>query len=197
MKKRGRPLGTATLERMRFEKMISEFPAHIPRLTLKEKTELEEEFRNDEAIRLEILKNYKHGSWTPDEHAYSMASLGDESFEGHKQKFLDDDSKYKHKAKKIRVNAGGAIIKKSHLRQEKVMEINKALIEKINTTKTYTLHRVASLIHEQWKSMKPAQRLANEANSMNCRGDDNSPASVRSITRWIECRLATFDKPRS
>lgn len=196
MKKRGRPLGSVTLERRRIEKLMRELPEHIPRLTVEEKAKLEEVFKHNEEVRVEILKTYKHGSWTPDEHAYSMASLGDESFEGHEQKVLDDDSEYRRQAKKIRANAGAENIKKSQLRQEKVMKINKALIEKINSTQTYSLHRVASLIHEQWKSMKPAQRLTNEAKNMNCRGDGNEPVSIRTITRWIESHLATFDKPR-
>ena len=117
-KKRGRPLGKETLEKLRIEKMMREIPTYLPRLTSEEKAELEESIQQGEEIRLEILKTYKHGSWTPDEHAYSMASLGDESFEGHEQKVLDDDARYSQQAKKYRADAGTEI-KKCRDRQRK------------------------------------------------------------------------------
>ena len=99
-KKRGRPFSKATLEKQRIEKIMRTIPSHLPKLTDEELAELEEGFKHNEKIRLEILKTYKYGSWTPDEHAYNMASLGDESFEGYEQKVLDDDARYSQQAKK-------------------------------------------------------------------------------------------------
>lgn len=195
-KKRGRPLGKATLEKLRLEQMMREMPAHLPRLTADEKAQLEAAFKHNEKIRLEILKTYKHGLWTPDEHAYSMASLGDESAEGHEQLILDDEDRYSRLAKKIRRYAGAETKRKADIRQVKVIEINKVLIEKIGDSNSYNIHRVATMIHEQWVSMMPAQRLAAEDKSMSCRGDGGKPASVRTITRWLEQHLSTFDKPR-
>ena len=75
------------------------------------------------------------------------------------------------------------------------MDINKALIENINNSDSYNTHRVATMIHEQWTSMSSVNRLANEDKNMLCRGDGGMPASVRTITRWLEQHLSTFDKP--
>jgi hypothetical protein len=196
-KKRGRPLGKATLEKLRLEKMMREMPAHLPTLTADEKAQLEEGFKHSEKIRREILETYKYGSWTPDEHAYNMASLGHESFEGYELQVLDDDDRYSRLAKKIRRDAGAENKRKAEIRQVKVMEINKALIVKIGNSNSYNIHRVATMIHEQWTSMKPVQRLATEDKNMPCRGDGGIPASVRTITRWLKLHLSKFDKPRT
>jgi len=196
MKKRGRPLGKATLEKLRIEKMMREMPKHLPKLTAEKKAAQVESFNQGEEIRLEILKNYKYGSWTPDDHAYKMASLGDESFEGYEQKVLDDDARYSQQAKKIRADAGAENKRKAQPRRDKVIAINKALIEKIDNSGTYSAHRVATMIHDQWTSMKPAHLLAVEDKNMSCRGDGSAPASVRTITRWLEKHGPTFDKPR-
>jgi hypothetical protein len=195
-KKRGRPLSKETLEKQRIEKMMRTIPTHLPRLTDEEHAEIEESFKHNEKIRLEILKTYKYGSWTPDEHAYNMASLGDESFEGYEQKVLDDDAKYSQQAKKIRADAGGENKRRAQPRQEKVMEINKALIEKISKSHTYNTHRIAKMIHEQWASMESVHRLATEDKNMPRRGDGGKPASVRTITRWLGQHSSTFDKSR-
>ena len=195
-KKRGRPLGKGTLENLRLEKMMREIPAYVLKLTAGEKAQLEESFKHDERIRLEILETYKHGSWTPDEHAYNMASLGHESFEGYEQQVLDDDDRYSRLAKKIRSNAGTEIRRKAEIRQGKVMEINKVVIEKIGNSNAYNIHRVAKMIHEQWRSMKLVHRFTTEDKNMQCRGDGDMPASVRTITRWLKQHLSNFDKPR-
>jgi hypothetical protein len=195
-KKRGRPLGEETLEKQRIEKMMREIPAHIPRLTGKEKKLLEKGLKQSEKIRHEILKTFKHGSWTPDQHAYNMASLGHESFEDYEQTVLDDDDRYKRLAKKIRSDAGAENKRKAKPRKDKVIEINKSLIEKLNSSSTYNVHRIATMIHEQWKNMKPINRLASEDKSMSCRGDGGEAVSVRTIERWLEQHVSTFDRFR-
>lgn len=194
--KRGRPLGKETLEKRRLEKMMSEIPTYLPRLTAAEKAALEEGLKRSEEIRLEILKTYKCGPWTPDRHAYNMASLGHESFEEYEQKVLDDDARYSHQAKKIRTAAGTENKRKAGPRQRKVMEINKVLIEKLKNTRVYNTHRIATMIHEQWGSMESVHRFASEDKNMTCRGDGGEPVSVRTIERWLEQHVSTFDKPR-
>ena len=65
-----------------------------------------------------------------------------------------------------------------------------------NNSDTYNINRVATMIHEQWTSMKSVHRLATEDKNMPCRGDGGVPVSVRTITRWLELRESSFDKPR-
>ena len=125
-----------------------------------------------------------------------MASLGDESLEGHEQKVLDDDARYSQQAKKIRADAGAENQRKAGVRQGKVIEINKALIDKLKKSGTYNTHRIATMIHEQWESMEPVHRLAKEDKSLFRRGDGGKPVVVRTIERWLEQHVSTFDKPR-
>jgi hypothetical protein len=195
-KKRGRPLSKEKSEKLRLKKLMSELPPYLPRLSADEKAQLEEDYKHNKKVCLEILETYKHGSWTPDEHAYKMASLGHESLEGYEQQIIDDDDRYSRLAKKIRRDAGAENKRKAEIRKGKVMEINKALIEKINNSDSYNIHRVATMIYQQWTSMSAVHRLAAEDKKMSCRGDGGMPASVRTITRWLEQHLSTFDKPR-
>ena len=176
--------------------MLREMPEYLPRLTAKQKAEIDESIRQAEEVRIEILKTYKHGQWTPDEHAYNMASLGDESLYGKEKDVLDADDMYSRQARKIRADAGAENKRKSGIRQSKVIEINKALIEKLNISSTYNTHRIATMIHQQWKSMEGVHRLASEDKSMTCRGDGGMPVSVRTIERWLKQHVTTFDKPK-
>lgn len=183
-KSRGRPPSEATLEKRRVENMLRNMPAHIPPLSGKDLAALNESFAHNESIRQEILKTYKHGKTTPDSHAYSMASLGDESLVGHEDKILADDAEYAERAQGFRLKGGKATSDKNAKRRALIREKNECLISRIGSGSRYTLHRVAQMIHSQWESMSAAQRLLGEQD-MQCRGDDNAPPSVSTIRRWI------------
>jgi hypothetical protein len=151
-----------------------------------------------EATRKKVVKEFKT-RWAPEQHAYNMASIGDEWFDGknvvHEQRILSDDVSYRSKEKRIRDKAGGTNIEKARSRGEQVLLINQVLVEKIGTSPTYKPHPVAKKIHGQWQTMSDAQRLIGESESMIRRGDGGSPASVRTIERWLEKYASKFVKP--
>jgi hypothetical protein len=185
MKKRpGRPPSQATLEKRRVEAMMKNMPEHLPKLTEEEKFKLDESFAHDEKIRKEILRTYKHGITTPDNHAYDMASLGDESLIGHEQRILEADDTYAYRAKRYREKGAANTKDKNYERREALRGINQNLISRIRPNGRYTLHRVAQLIHDQWESMSPSQKFPGEE-SLSRRGDGHDRPSVITIGRWI------------
>jgi hypothetical protein len=123
-KPRGRPPSPDTLEMRRMDAMLKSMPEHLPKLTEAEKSMLDESFAHNEKIRQEILKNFKYGSTTPDDHAYSMASIGDESLIGYEQKILDADDEYKNRAKRYQARGALATRNKNSDRKASIKKIN-------------------------------------------------------------------------
>ena len=192
MKKRGRPPSAATLENRRAKDLLQSISPHM---TPAELAVLKQSYAHDEEIRQEILSKYKHGTWTPDEHAYKMASLGDESLHGHEQQVLDDDARYNRIAKKIRVEAGKTVKNVAQLRRESVLQKNRVLIARAGSIQAYNRHKVATIIHGQWKTIAPGHRLVGEDQNMSGRGDGGEPVSIRTIERWLEQGPTFFDRP--
>lgn len=183
-KPRGRPPSAATLEMRRIETMLKSMPEHIPKLTEAEKSMLDESFVHNEKIRQEILKTFKHGRTTPDDHAYAMASIGDESLTGHEQKILDADDAYKTRAKNYREIGTSATRDRNSDRKASIRKINQVLITKIRPNGRFTMHRVAKMIYDQWDSMLPTDKFQSEK-SLTCRGDGQDRPSASTIGRWI------------
>jgi hypothetical protein len=184
-KKRGRPPSTTTLEMRRMEAMLKSMPEHIPKLTEAQKSMLDESFAHNEKIRQEILKTFKHGRTTPDDHAYAMASIGDESLIGHEQEILDADDEYKYRAKRYRESGTSATRNKNSDRKASIKKINQVLISKIRPNGRFTVHRVALMIYDQWDSMLPSDKFHGEE-SLTSRGDGDKRPGVSTIGRWIE-----------
>lgn len=183
-KPRGRPPSEATLEMRRMEAMLKSMPEHLPKLTEAEKSMLDESFAHNEKIRQEILKTFKHGRTTPDDHAYAMASIGDASMIGHEQEILDADDEYARRAKQYREEGTRTTRNNKVNRQEVIRGINHKLISKTQSSGTYTVYRVAKMIYDQWDSILPAQKLPGE-DSLARRGDGQDRPSVTTISRWI------------
>jgi hypothetical protein len=143
---------------------------------------------NLEAARIKVLKEFKHGQSTPNQHAYEMASIGDEWFDGDNKKFAqkitDRDAAFRSKATQIRQKAGGSNIRKSRSRSELILEINSVLINKIETSPAFNTHSVALRIRKEWEAVD--HLLSGELASLKRRGDGKQPVSVRQIERWIK-----------
>ncbi len=186
MSKRGRKPSPDLLEKRRVEAELQNRPASLPLSTGQQILERSNWLTQSEKIRQKILKDFKHGAWTPDEHAYQMATLGDEELGiGIAEKILDYDDKYSREAKQIRREAGRVTAAKHEVRKVAVLEINRHLIAKIGTGSAYKIHSVARMIHDQWESLTAAQRLTGESTLLR-RGDGMAPVSVRTITRWLK-----------
>lgn len=185
--KRGRPLSVATLEMQRIAEMLSNRPPHLPHICTDKINEIEKMLTSMKEAKIDILKTFKYGQWTPDEHAFRMASIGDELFnEDHVKKIIEDDEKFEGRAKRIRKKAGDKNHIKSKNKKDRVLEINKILIAQMNKSKKLKPHNIAEKIYEQWYSMNPEQRLFGEPLYMQCRGDGGKLVSVRTIERWLK-----------
>lgn len=192
-KKPGRPPKTETLQKRSIKEAEDKLMASRPvRVTPAENSaipEMHEWVANLESARKQILKAYKHGQWTPDQHAYSMASVGDEWFHGkntiHEEKILSEDEEHKSAARKIRTTAGSKIVAKYLSRRDHILELNSVLISKIGSGSAYTARNVAKTIRAQWYSMSEAQLLSGEPSSMNRRGDSGDPVSISTLERWF------------
>lgn len=181
---RGRPPSKATIERRRVEEMLRNRPEHLPTLSAERQAALQESFEQAEGIRQEILRDFKYGKTTPDSHAYSMASLGDESLIGHEKRILEDDVNYAKRAESYRAAGAKATSEKAKVRIANLKKINQRLIARIESGSRYTPHSVAQMIRRQWKTISPAERHSGE-DHLRCRGDGQACPSVSTLRRWI------------
>jgi hypothetical protein len=167
-KKKGRPKGKLTLEMERQEKMFAEISKKYP-LTKEEREHYETMHKNGEKVRKQILKDYKTHKMIPDDHAYTMASLGDESLEGFEDQIIAQDNYYKQKIKKSTARGGETLSEEADARAKSVWNKNKDLIERINKKdKKLKLHGAATKILNEWAK----------------RGDGQIKPSINSIKNW-------------
>jgi hypothetical protein len=148
--------------------------------------QVEESFRQSERVRQEILRDYKHGPTTPDNHAYEMASLGDESLKGHEARILQNDKEFAERQSVYRVRGAESTKQKANERAQQLAQKNRVLIGLINTTRVYTVNKVAGMIEAQWDAMTPGNILKDEPPDMGRRGIDGPKPSLKTIERWIE-----------
>jgi hypothetical protein len=149
-KTRGRPPTAATIEKRRIDQMFQNRPAHLPLMTAEEKQRVDDSFNASEAIRQQILKDYKHSPTVPDEHAYTMASLGDESLIGYEDQVLKRDDEYRRHAQKNR-KYGAEVTRTAALnRQNILLQKNKSLIAKIKPNGNLSINGVAHIIINEW-----------------------------------------------
>ena len=169
-KKRGRPKSKLTLERERQEKMFSEIRKTHP-LTKEQKEFYETMEKNGEEVRKQILKDFKTHKIIPDDHAYTMASLGDESLIGYENKIIAQDDYYKQKIKKSTARGGETLYEEALARAKSVWSKNKDLIERMNKKeKKLTLNGAAGIIRDEWFK----------------RGDSVSKPSLNTIKNWYQ-----------
>jgi hypothetical protein len=149
-KPRGRPPNAATIERRRIEEILKNPPAYLLPITDDEKQQVEDSFKASEIIRKQILRDYKTSVIVPDDHAYRMASLGDESMEGYEGKIIKQDAKYRKLIKKNRNNGTKGTRAAAEKKVEELYEKNKSLIDKIKPNGPLTINGVARTIIMDW-----------------------------------------------
>ena len=185
-RKRGRPKSQVRIEQEKTEELLRNRPCHIAPMTDERTKELEESFRQSERVRQEILRGYKHGPTTPDNHAYEMASLGDESMMGHEARILENDKRFAKRQSVYRVRGAESTKEKAEDRAQLLVQKNRVLIGLISTTQTYTINKVAGLIEHQWEAMSPGNILKGEPPDMDKRGIGGPRPSLKTIERWIK-----------
>lgn len=149
-KQRGRPPSAATIEQRRIEQMLTNPPAHLPLMTDEEKQQADESFNASEIIRKQILKDYKHSATTPDEHAYAMASLGDESLKGYEDGLISRDEEYRQVSIKNRKAGTKATQGEAEKWFKALLTKNKSLIGKIKPNGPHSITGVARIIVGEW-----------------------------------------------
>lgn len=149
-KPRGRPPNAATIERRRIEEILKNPPAYLPPITDDEKQQVEDSFKASEIIRKRILKDYKHSATIPDDHAYTMASLGDESLEGYEDVIISRDDEYRRVANENRRNGAKATRGEAEKWIKALLTKNKSLIGKIKPNGPHTITGVARIIVGEW-----------------------------------------------
>ena len=184
--KRGRPKSQTRLEQEQTDQWLRNPPAYITPMTGEHLNQVEESFRQSERVRQEILRDYKHGPTTPDNHAYEMASLGDESLTGHEARILQNDKEFAERQSVYRVRGAESTKQKADDRAQQLAQKNRVLIGLINTTGVYTVNKVAGMIEAQWDAMTPGNILKGEPPDMGRRGIDGPKPSLKTIERWIE-----------
>jgi hypothetical protein len=179
-KRRGRPPSAKTLKARQIDEWLSNPPPHIKSLTEAERAAFEESFEHNERIRQQILKDFKHGRSTPDSHAYSMESLGDEMLSGHEGKILADDQAYRERAQRYR-EAGARQRRQEASRSAKqTCEKYKDLLQQLEPLGPLTITQVTRRMHEEWDK----------------RRNDGDPPSERTLQNYIR-RASPFPEHRS
>ena len=161
--KRGRPISESTKEKRRLEEMFANPPKHIKKMTKAEAKDVQEMLVNLEKVRKEILKTFKHSATTPDQHAYDMASIGDEMMEGHEEKILQRDEEYETRARNFQQSGGKETKKAADVKAEEIYKLNKSLIDKIRPLGHHSVTSAAKIILNEWSKRgidieKPSER---------------------------------------
>lgn len=167
IKKRGRPKIQSTIDKENQDKLFSEIRSHH-RLTEEEEKFYEKMLKNGEEVRQQILKDFKTHKMIPDDHAYTMASLGDESLEGFENKIIAQDNYYQEKIKSSTARGGETLSLEADRRALAVWNKNKDLLARIKNK--LTLNGAASIIRDNWDK----------------RGDGGNKPSINSIKNWYQ-----------
>lgn len=179
-KKRGRPKNQSTIEKERQDDLLSELRKLRP-ITEEEKKFYETMHKNGEEVRQQILKDFKTHKMIPDDHAYTMASIGDESLEGYEDKIIAKDNYYQEKIKSSTARGGETLSFEADRRALSVWDKNRDLIARMNRdTNKLTLNGAAGIIRDNWDK----------------RGDGNEKPSENSIKNWYH-RLISKKSPKA
>ena len=148
-KKRGRPISGGTIEKRRLKKLLENPPAHVRPMGEEERREINSMLDSFEKAEKQILRQYRTSATIPKSHAYEMASLGDESLQGLESAIIARDAQYQIDAARTRSKGGQARGNEPSSRAQELAEINKDLIDKVNSGEI-SAGEAARLIHNRW-----------------------------------------------
>lgn len=148
--KRGRPISESTKEKRRLDEMFANPHDHIKEMSEAENRDVREMLGNMEEVRKEILKTYKHSATTPNQHAYDMASIGDEMLEGYEEIILQRDKEYETRSRNFQQTGGKETKKTADTKAKEIYRLNKALIDKIKPLGPHSVTSAAKIILLDW-----------------------------------------------
>ena len=182
---RGRPKSAATIERERIDTLFASIPSHLQKEESALTNNLREAKPYNDAIEQQILQDYKYDATVLDDHAFTMASLGDESLYGHEAAIIAQDETHRERVARQRINGARATKQNSKNRAEAVIAKNKILISQLIDSRKQPVFRVAKKIRSEWHVTTVAQRISGEPLSLKARGDGGPCPSERTVRNWI------------
>jgi hypothetical protein len=171
-RKRGRPPSPQTLEKRRIQEMLTNTKGTIARMNEEERRDTRKFLDESERWRKRILKDYTHGSTTPHEHAYQVASIGDESLEGYEATILKNDKRFRTRAKAYRI-AGTEALKDNRQKASKAIDSFSDLLSRIRPQGPLSMSEAARRMQRDWLA----------------RGNYDDAPSIRTLIRWIKTQI--------
>jgi hypothetical protein len=186
---RGRPKSEATIQREKIDALFASRPSYLPKEESALTKALREAKPHNDAVEQQILRDYKYDATVPDDHAFTMASLGDESLYGHEAAIIAQDQA--HIARVARQRANGARAKKQNAsyRAAKVTAKNKVMLSEFLYARGESVYAVAKKILVEWDYVSAEQRIRDE--TITARGDGGPAPSHRTLRDWIASQLNT------
>jgi hypothetical protein len=182
---RGRPKSAKTIEAERVKKLFKDTTRNLPCEQSKLTKELIAVRSSWEVVEKQILRDYKYDATVPDDHAFTMASLGDEMLFGYEDQIIAQDEAYRQRVLKQRAKGARTTHENSRVRAQKIILKNKILLSCIRNKGFFSLSWASKKIVTEWEKVNAAQRLNGEHSNLTSRGDGGPVPNERTIRNWI------------
>ena len=186
---RGRPKSEATIQREKIDALFASRPSYLPKEESALTKALREAKPHNDAVEQQILRDYKYDATVPDDHAFTMASLGDESLYGHEAAIIAQDQAHIARVARQRANGARATKQNASYRAAKVIAKNKVMLSEFLYIRGESVYAVAKKILVEWDHVSAEQRIGDE--TITARGDGGPVPSHRTIRNWIAGQLNT------
>ena len=186
-KKRGRPLKAETVESRVIAEKLRNRPSHLPPPSTEKLQALTNLIASMDDAEQAILSAYKYSVTTSANHAYAMASIGDESMsEEITAKVLEKDTRIRAGLKDNPKEGGKSVKTNAAHRAEKLCKLNKILLEKLRPLGPLSLNDVAGKIIREWDAINPGLRLKGEPPTLLARGLGGEKPTIKTIGNYIK-----------
>ncbi len=186
-KKRGRPLKAETVESRIAAEKLRNRPSHLPPPSTKKLQDLKNLIASMDVAEQAILSAYKYSVTTSSNHAYTMASIGDESMTKEiTSRVIEQDNRIR-KGLTDNPKEGGKAVKTNAIhRAEKICQLNKILLERLRPLGPLSLSDVAKKIFREWDTVRPELRLEGEPPTLSARGIGGKKPTIKTIGNYIK-----------
>ena len=185
-KKRGRPFKAETLESQTAAENLRNRPARSMLSFNSNQSDLVTLIESMDRAKNEIIKQYKYSHTTSVQHAYDMASLGDEAMVGREETLLDHDKKKRAESGENKQKGGDSVRLTAANRAKELCKINQILLERLKPLGPLSVSDVARKILREWDQVDSATLLTGENKNMRCRGLPGDPPSAKTICTYIK-----------
>ena len=186
-KKRGRPLKAETVESRVVAEKLRNRPSYLPQPSTEKLQDLNNLIASLDVAEQEILLAYKYSVTTSANHAYTMASIGDESMsEEITTKVLEKDNRIREALKDNAKEGGKSVKTNATHRAEKICQLNKILLERLKPLGPFSLNYVAGKIIREWDLIQPGSQLKGEPPTLLARGILGEKPTTKTIGNYIK-----------